>query len=563
MSYLDQINNIQNSLFSYQEQQQQGQDDLASQAQQLLNEKVQDVAEKLEFIGSAGMAGIETLGKVKDLAQKGYGLYQKGKVVVKQAVDEIGERATGAVEDLRAGGQRLVGGIQSLAENVGLGEQTAGITRAVSQAIDTTASSATSAIGTGVETTQGAIAQADTAVSGAVSQVEGAVGGIQSGLASGLDTATGAVRQGVASVGSQFQSRLAQLNELGTQAQTTVRTGIQEAGTATRQVAQQAETSVRQVAQQADDVIDPLRGSIASYRTAPDLSQGGTAEISDPADTALTRVLGNVPTDVGRLEASMVAQRPEVQAVLQGERATAVRASSAITGAEGRGGSVQMGDAINEFLGRTAPPARASLSTATRTPLETTSASPASQASTANQPVVNQQQRANLEADPEEGVRFEEGASLDDIPEISLSENTARTALSGGATVSGGSAVSSTVGSTVETAGTTGGVSTTTTTGTGAVVEAGTTTGTTTTTTGGAIAGGGGTVGEIGEGIGSLIGDSIPVIGELALLGTALAGIFESLFNHPVETFTPQIVSAVGYDPSSLTSTFSGEGGTT
>jgi hypothetical protein len=204
-----------------------------------------------------------------------------------------------------------------------------------------------------------------------------------------------------------------------------------------------------------------------------------------------------------------------------------------------------MGDAVNEFLDRTAPQARARISTASDS---------ITQPSQGQQAIARQQRQA-LEEDPETGVRFE--ASIDDIPEIgNLDVGTATRALSGGANVVGGSTVAGATGATTETTGATGTLTTTGTTTTA--------TGTTTTTTGDTVgATTGATIGEdVGEGIGSLIGDAIPVIGELAMLGTALAGIFESVFKHPVETFTPQIVSSVGYDPSSLTSTFSGEGAT-
>jgi hypothetical protein len=326
---------------------------------------------------------------------------------------------------------------------------------------------------------------------------------------------------------------VAQLQQLGTDTQQVVRATAEDVSGAARAGAQQLDAA----AQAAQDL---PRVSVPSL-TADLPNPVANLTMSDPAETALTRVLpeGFTPTNTaaGRFVAGVMAQRPEVQAVL--------RQTTAEAGQGGQGSSVRMGDAVNEFLERTAPPARARISTASDS---------ITQPSQGQQSIARQQRQA-LEEDPETGVRYE--ATIDDIPEIgNLEASTATRALSGGATVASGSTVASATGTTTETAGTTGALTTTGTT----TNATGTTVATTTDT---AAATTGTTAGEaVGEGIGSLIGDAIPVVGELAMLGTALAGIFESIFKHPVETFTPQIVSAVGYDPSSLTSTFSGEGGT-
>ena len=535
MSYLDQVNNIQNSLFSYQEQLQGQQDSLASQAQQLLNEKIQNVAEKLEFIGTAGMAGIETLGKVKDLATKGVKIYEKGKQAVQEGIQQASETAQNVVEGARTGAQRLVAGAQQVSENLGFGEQTTGLTSRLSAGIDTVAGQAQGAIQGATEQTQAAVGQADEAVAGAAARVEGAVSGAQSELRGGLDTLTTTARQGTQSAGQQLQSRLAQLEQLGTDTQETVRATAEQVSGVARAGAQQLDTAAQAAA-------DLPRVSVPSLTA--NLPENPTLNLtmSDPADTALTRLLPTDLTDVsstaaGRFSAGVLAQRPEIQAAL--------RQTTTAAGQGGQGSSVRMGDAINEFLDRTAPPPRARISTASDTP---------TQPSLGQQNIARQQQSA-FETDPEAGVRFE--TDFSNIPEIgNLEASTATNALSGGSTVVAGSRVSGAVGATTETAGTNGTLTTTgtTSTATGTTV---TTTGDTAATAAGATAGE-----EAAEGIGSLIGDAIPVVGELAMLGTALAGIFESVFKHPVETFTPQIVSAVGYDPSSLTSTFTGEGGT-
>ena len=540
MSYLDQINNIQNGLFSYQEQLQGQQDSLASQAQELLNEKIQNVAEKLEFIGTAGMAGIETLGKVRDLATKGVKIYEKGKQAVQEGIQQASETAQNVVEGARTGAQRLVAGAQQVSENLGFGEQTAGVTSRLSAGIDAAAGQTQGAIQGATQQTQDivdqATAQADEAVSGAVNRVEGAVSGAQAELRGGLDTVTNAGRQATSAAGAQLQSRLQELEQLGTNVQSTVRATGEQVSGAARAGAQQLDAA----AQAASD-IPPV--SVPSLTANLPENPALNFTMSDPADTPLTRLLPTDLTDVsstaaGRFSAGVLAQRPQIQAV--------IRETSEAAGAGGRGSSVRMGDAINEFLERTAPPPRATLSSAN---------APQVQASAD----ISRQRQAAFDSDPEAGVRFE--TDFSNIPEIgNLEASTATNALSGGSTVVAGSRVSGAVGATTDTAGTTGTLSTTGTTTT----TTGTTVATTSDTAVGSVGTSTGTVvgEEVGEGIGSLIGDAIPVIGELAMLGTAMAGIFESIFKHPVETFTPQIVSAVGYDPSSLTSTFSGEGGT-
>jgi hypothetical protein len=326
---------------------------------------------------------------------------------------------------------------------------------------------------------------------------------------------------------------VAQLNQLGTDTQQVVRATAEEVSGAARAGAQQLDT----VAQAAADLPSVSVPSLTADLPNP----VANLTMSDPAETELTRVLPTdfAPTDTaaGRFAAGLLAQRPEVQAAL--------RQTTAAAGQGGQGSSVRMGDAINEFLERTAPPARSRISTASET---------ITQPSQGQQAIARQQRQA-LEEDPETGVRYE--ATIDDIPEIgNLDAAAAGRALSGGSNVVGGSTVASATGATTETTGATGALTTTGTTTTATGTTAATTTDTVAATAGT-------TTGEaVGEGIGSLIGDAIPVVGELAMLGTALAGIFESVFKHPVETFTPQIVSAVGYDPSSLTSTFSGEGAT-
>lgn len=542
MSYLDQVNNIQNSLFSYQEQLQGQQDSLASQAQELLNEKIQNVAEKLEFIGTAGMAGIETLGKVKDLATKGVKIYQKGKQAVQEGIQQASETAQNVVEGARAGVQRVIGGVQEIAENLGVGDRTAGLTSRLSAGVDAAAAQTQGAIQGATEQTQAAVgqatAQADDAVAGAVARVEGAVSGAQAELRGGLNTITTGARQATQAAGQQLQSRLQELEQLGTDTQQTIRATAEQVSGAARAGAQQLDTAAQAAA-------DIPRLSVPSL-TADLPNPIANLTISDPADTPLTRVLPADLTDVsgtaaGRFSAGVLAQRPQIQAV--------IRETSEAAGAGGRGSSVRMGDAINEFLDRTAPQARARISTASGTPTQPS----------IGQQTIARQQQTEFEADPEAGVRFE--TDFSNIPEIgNLEASTATNALSGGSTVAAGSRATGSVGATTDTAGTTGTLSTTGTTTT----TTGTTVATTTDTAAGSVGTSTGTVlgEEVGEGIGSLIGDAIPVVGELAMLGTALAGIFESIFKHPVETFTPQIVSAVGYDPSSLTSTFSGEGGT-
>lgn len=539
MSYLDQINNIQSNLFQYQEQLQGQQDNLIAEAQNALAEKVQNVAEKLEFIGTAGMAGIETLGKVKDIVQKGVKIYQKGKQVVQQgqeAVEQLGERIQTGIQEARAGAQRIIAGAQQTAENLGIGDRTAGLTGSLSTAIEQGAEGAGRAVG-------GAVSGAQSAISGAVARADEAVGRVAGGAESAISGAQATARAGLEQAGQQMQSRLA---ELGAQGQERIASLGGEVVTRLEPVRATAE----QVAGGIQEQLDPLRGSIEAYRNLPDLSAPRVPTMEDPADTLLNRLTEDIGTDIGPMRALGASLRPEVQAVLRGEAPGGLP-----------GSSVRTGDAINEFLGRTQAPPRAVIADSRPSIPMTSSESPAVQVTNRGINPVNQQQRASLEQDPEAGIRFENPA-LDDIPAIgNLSAQTATRSLTGGATVANGSTVSGATGATTETTGTTGSAittgTTTTTTGT-------TTTGTVTTgtTEGGAVVGGTTTGEAVGEGIGSLIGDSIPVVGELAMLGTALAGIFESIFKHPVETFTPQIVSAVGYDPSSLTNTFSGEGGT-
>ncbi len=548
MSYLDQINNIQNSLFSYQQQLQGEQDSLAAQAQELLNEKVQNVAEKLEFIGTAGMAGIETLGKVKDLATKGVKIYQKGKQVVQEgqeALTNLSERAQGVVGDLRAGAQRVIAGAQQAAENLGIGERTAGLTSRLSAGVENVAGQ----VQAGIEgaTTQaqtaigGAVAQAESAVGSAAQRVEGAVSGIQGQLQGGLEQATGLARGGLEQATGLARGGVQQLQELGTQAQQTVRSATQQLSEGLPELPDLPGLS------------DLPRITPSSLTADLPMPSGVSFSLADAGETALTRVLPEgldiANTAVGRFTAGILAQRPEIQAAIR------------TTQAQGSGSTIRIGDAINDFIERTAPQTRARIGTASNPP---------TQPSAAQQNIARQAQ-AEFETDPE-AAAGRLTTDLNTIPTIgNLEQGTATRALSGGANVVGGSTTTGTVGVTTETVGTTGTLTTagTTTTTTGSTVAAttdtvaaGTTAGTAGTagTTAGTAAGG--SLAELGEGIGSLIGDAIPVVGELAMLGTALAGIFESIFKHPVETFSPQIISAVGYDPSSLTSTFTGEGGT-
>jgi hypothetical protein len=485
MSYLDQISNIQNSLFSYQDQLQTQQDDIIANVRSAMEEKIQNVAEKMEFIGTAGVAGIEGLGKIKQIGGKLMEAFEKGKEAISKgqdAIENIGAKVEGAVSDIKGAGQRILSGIQQTSENLGFGEQTSAITGSLSQ-----------------------------------------------GLEEGAQTLTSGLQSGI----QQIQSGISQAVESGQGALTSASQTLEETTTAVQNQLTSGLTSAQEMIGQ--NILDPLRGSMDAFKPLelPDFPGLSDITMSDPGETLLTRAMGAIPTDIGSLEASIISQQPEVSSVIAGIRELA----------QGPGSSINIGDVINQFVAGGKQQLTSTLQDSAKSLIQS------------SQDQIDQMKELAFNQDPEAINTV--GDLTQDLATKSLSAfGDVKAGISQVSEIFGDTSagVSSGIQSIGETAGKL--VSKIAGSGTEALGE------TVGEGVGEAVSGGVSTLVESATAIGSAVLDAVPVVGELAMVGTALYGIFESIFKHPPKTQAPEIVSSVGYDPSSLTSSFSGEGGT-